>query len=98
VGAASPRRTISFLEQHWGQDLSAYDPDGPLPDIEPTDEELDPSRGTISIERTGKLERIQQWRDLAAENARSWAWSRLGCPTTKSPQPVPESGDGENPP
>ena len=61
-------RAIAFLEQYWGTDLSAYDPDGPLPDIEPTDDELDPSRGTIAIEhRTGKVERIRKWRELAEE-------------------------------
>ena len=27
---------IAVLEQVWGRDLSGYDPDGPLPDIEPT--------------------------------------------------------------
>jgi FMN-dependent oxidoreductase (nitrilotriacetate monooxygenase family) len=26
---------IAFLEQVWGRDLSAYDPDGPLPQVEP---------------------------------------------------------------
>lgn len=26
---------IGMLEQVWGRDLSAYDPDGPLPDVEP---------------------------------------------------------------
>ncbi|GAA2643048.1 LLM class flavin-dependent oxidoreductase [Paractinoplanes durhamensis] len=58
-------RALAFLEQYWGKDLSGYDPDGPLPDIEPSDGELDPSRGTIPIEfRTGKLERIAGWRRL----------------------------------
>ncbi|MEV4345793.1 LLM class flavin-dependent oxidoreductase [Actinoplanes sp. NPDC049596] len=58
-------RAIAFLEQYWNKDLSGYDPDGPLPDIEPAEGELDPSRGTISIEhRTGKLERIAEWRSL----------------------------------
>ncbi|MCY1139744.1 LLM class flavin-dependent oxidoreductase [Actinoplanes sp. Pm04-4] len=58
-------RAIAFLEQYWGKDLSGYDPDGPLPDIEPAEGELDPSRGTIPIEfRTGKLERIASWRAL----------------------------------
>ncbi|GIM95406.1 LLM class flavin-dependent oxidoreductase [Paractinoplanes toevensis] len=58
-------RAIAFLEQYWGKDLSGYDPDGPLPDIEPAEGELDPSRGTISIEhRTGKLDRIAGWRKL----------------------------------
>ncbi|MFC4068413.1 LLM class flavin-dependent oxidoreductase [Actinoplanes subglobosus] len=57
-------RAISFLEQYWGKDLSGYDPDGPLPDIEPADGELDPSRGTLSIEhRTGKRDRIAAWRE-----------------------------------
>ncbi|PWS52106.1 F420-dependent methylene-tetrahydromethanopterin reductase, partial [Streptomyces sp. FT05W] len=61
-------RSIAFLEQYWGTDLSAYDPDGPLPDIEPGEQELDPSRGTISIERrTGKQALIRKWRDLATE-------------------------------
>lgn len=66
----SPPRAIAFFEQYWGTDLSAYDPHGPLPDIEPVDGELDPSRGTIAIsDRSGKLDRIAEWRALAeAEN------------------------------
>ena len=65
-------RAIAYLEQYWGTDLSAYDPDGPLPDIEPSQDELDPSRGTIAIERRdGKLQLIQSWRDLAAERGLS---------------------------
>ena len=65
-------RALAYLEQYWGTDLSAYDPDGPLPDIEPTEDELDPSRGTIAIERrSGKLELIQRWRELAAERGLS---------------------------
>ena len=65
-------RAIAFLEQFWGKDLSGYDPDGPLPDIDPTDGELDPSRGTLPIEwRTGKLARIAQWRELAEEQGLS---------------------------
>lgn len=65
-------RAIAFLEHYWGKDLSAYDPEGPLPDIDPVDEELDPSRGTIAISaRTGKLEQIAQWRKLAADKGLS---------------------------
>ncbi|GAA1852030.1 LLM class flavin-dependent oxidoreductase [Pseudonocardia ailaonensis] len=63
-------RALAFFEQYWGRDLSAYDPDGPLPDIEPTEAELDPSRGTIAIDqRSGKLAQIARWRERAeAEN------------------------------
>uniref|UniRef100_A0AAU3GKT2 NtaA/DmoA family FMN-dependent monooxygenase n=1 Tax=Streptomyces sp. NBC_01401 TaxID=2903854 RepID=A0AAU3GKT2_9ACTN len=65
-------RAIAFLEQYWGTDLSAYDPDGPLPDIEPSEGELDPSRGTISIERrSGKAALIRKWREQAAERGLS---------------------------
>jgi FMN-dependent oxidoreductase (nitrilotriacetate monooxygenase family) len=61
-------RAIAFLEQYWGKDLTGYDPDGPLPDIDPTENELDPSRGTIPIERrTGKLALIASWRELASQ-------------------------------
>ncbi|MBB5625251.1 NtaA/DmoA family FMN-dependent monooxygenase [Sphaerisporangium krabiense] len=63
----SPPRAIAFLEQYWDTDLSAYDPHGPLPDIEPGTGELDPSRGTLPIDlRTGKLATIARWRELAA--------------------------------
>ncbi|MFF8311681.1 NtaA/DmoA family FMN-dependent monooxygenase [Streptomyces lydicus] len=31
----SPQHALLTLEQVWGVDLSAYDPDGPLPDIDP---------------------------------------------------------------
>ncbi|MFF3310293.1 NtaA/DmoA family FMN-dependent monooxygenase [Streptomyces sp. NPDC002952] len=31
----SPQNAILALEQIWGVDLSSYDPDGPLPDIDP---------------------------------------------------------------
>jgi alkanesulfonate monooxygenase SsuD/methylene tetrahydromethanopterin reductase-like flavin-dependent oxidoreductase (luciferase family) len=65
-------RAIAYLEQYWGRDLSTYDPDGPLPDIEPSSGELDPSRGTIAIERrTGKLELVESWRRLAADRGLS---------------------------
>jgi hypothetical protein len=63
---------IAFFEQYWGRDLSEYDPDSPLPDAEPSRDELDPSRGTIAIEqRTGKLALIRQRRELARDKGLS---------------------------
>ncbi len=41
----SPQGAIAFVEQLWGRDLSGYDPDGPLPDIDPDLE------GGVSITR-----------------------------------------------
>ncbi|MFF8412343.1 NtaA/DmoA family FMN-dependent monooxygenase [Streptomyces omiyaensis] len=31
----SPQNALLALEQVWGRDLSSYDPDGPLPDVDP---------------------------------------------------------------
>jgi FMN-dependent oxidoreductase (nitrilotriacetate monooxygenase family) len=68
----SPPRAIAFFEQYWGTDLSGYDPHGPLPDIEPAEGELDPSRGTIPIERrTGKLAQIASWREQSEQQGLS---------------------------
>ena len=62
----SGKTAISFLEQVWGRDLSDYDPDGPLPDVEPS--------GDVSITR-GRARHgdprtlAQQYRERAeAEN------------------------------
>jgi FMN-dependent oxidoreductase (nitrilotriacetate monooxygenase family) len=41
-----PQTAIAFLEQVWGRDLSGYDPDGPLPDVEPADNP-DITRGRV---------------------------------------------------
>lgn len=35
LAQVSPQTAIAFVEQIWGRDLSEYDPDGPLPDVEP---------------------------------------------------------------
>ncbi|BDH57262.1 hypothetical protein MTP03_22010 [Tsukamurella sp. PLM1] len=31
----SPQTALNFLEQVWGRELQSFDPDGPLPDVEP---------------------------------------------------------------
>lgn len=60
----SPPTAIAFLEQVWGRDLSAHDPDGPLPDVDP-----DPgaviTRGRVRHEKD-PLAVARQWRELAA--------------------------------
>jgi FMN-dependent oxidoreductase (nitrilotriacetate monooxygenase family) len=60
----SPQTAIAFLEQVWGRDLSAYDPDGPLPDVDPDPDNVSITRGRVRHERdTAALAR--QWRELA---------------------------------
>ncbi|MFI2332321.1 NtaA/DmoA family FMN-dependent monooxygenase [Nocardia rhamnosiphila] len=62
-----PQTAIAFLEQVWGRDLSAYDPDGPLPDIEPLDE-VTITRGRVRHARDPRAV-AEQWRARAeAEN------------------------------
>ncbi|MFD9542048.1 NtaA/DmoA family FMN-dependent monooxygenase [Streptomyces sp. NPDC060022] len=59
----SPQNAILALEQVWGRDLSSYDPDGPLPDIEP-----DPDSGLVKgrVRVADPLAVAAKWRALSA--------------------------------
>lgn len=65
----SPQTAIAHLEGVWGRDLSAYDPDGPLPDIEPEPDAL-LLRGH-SVFRKGREETARRWRKIAVERGLS---------------------------
>ena len=56
---------IAFLERVWNRDLSAYDPDGPLPDIEPAVSDEAVSKGRADRSRTPR-ETAGAWREIAA--------------------------------
>jgi FMN-dependent oxidoreductase (nitrilotriacetate monooxygenase family) len=59
---------IAFLEQLWNRDLSGYDPDGPLPDIDPDPGEHTIARGRASVRmHQDPLAIAAQWRAKAAE-------------------------------
>jgi len=60
----SPQTAIALLEQVWGRDLSAYDPDGPLPDIEP-DLSSDIIQGRVRHGDRAAL--VARWREVARE-------------------------------
>jgi FMN-dependent oxidoreductase (nitrilotriacetate monooxygenase family) len=53
---------IAMLEQVWGRDLSSYDPDGPLPDIDPV-VDSDITRGRVR--HTDPVAVARKWRDRA---------------------------------
>ncbi|HYS34099.1 MAG TPA: NtaA/DmoA family FMN-dependent monooxygenase [Pseudonocardiaceae bacterium] len=58
---------IKFLEQLWNRDLSAYDPDGPLPDIDPAPGENTIAKGRASVRmHRDPLAVSRQWREIAA--------------------------------
>jgi FMN-dependent oxidoreductase (nitrilotriacetate monooxygenase family) len=61
----SPQGAIAFLEQVWGRDLSAYDPDGPLPDVDPdVDGGIAITRGRVRHEQDPRA-LAARWRELA---------------------------------
>jgi FMN-dependent oxidoreductase (nitrilotriacetate monooxygenase family) len=63
----SGQTAIRFLEQVWNRDLSAYDPDGPLPDIDPKPGEHTVARGRASVRRhEDPLTTANDWRARAA--------------------------------
>ena len=61
----TPQTAIAFLEQVWGRDLTSYDPDGPLPDVEPVEGSGISQGRALKIE--GARRTIERWRALAAE-------------------------------
>ncbi|MGR6919060.1 NtaA/DmoA family FMN-dependent monooxygenase [[Actinomadura] parvosata] len=63
-----PQTAIAFLEQVWGRDLSAYDPEGPLPDLEP-DLSGGLSQGRVPIKDRAAV--AAKWRALAGEKGLS---------------------------
>ena len=62
----SGQTAIKFLEQLWNRDLSGYDPDGPLPDIDPDPGENTIARGRASVRMyRDPLAIAAQWRARA---------------------------------
>lgn len=58
---------IRFLEQVWNRDLSAYDPDGPLPDVEPLAGENTIAKGRASVRMfKDPAATVKEWREKAA--------------------------------
>ncbi|MGW9113763.1 LLM class flavin-dependent oxidoreductase [Microbacterium sp. NPDC055683] len=66
----SPQTALAYLEQVWGRSLSEYDPDGPLPDVDPVQDEADGTRGSMFSGLRAK-QTADQWRALAAEKGLS---------------------------
>ncbi|WP_312807467.1 LLM class flavin-dependent oxidoreductase [Agrobacterium cavarae] len=60
----SPKNAIVFLEQVWNRDLSAYDPDGPLPEIDPDVSVTQLAQGRAN-RYDNRRETAKAWRDIA---------------------------------
>lgn len=62
----SGQTAIRFLEQLWNRDLSGYDPDGPLPEVDPDLGEHTVARGRASVRmHRDPLATAREWRELA---------------------------------
>ncbi|QMU75481.1 NtaA/DmoA family FMN-dependent monooxygenase [Streptacidiphilus sp. PB12-B1b] len=62
----SGQTAIRYLEQLWNRDLSDYDPDGPLPEIDPLVGEHTIARGRASVRMFGDpIATARQWRERA---------------------------------
>jgi FMN-dependent oxidoreductase (nitrilotriacetate monooxygenase family) len=82
-------RTVQVtFEQVWNRDLSGYDPDGPLPDIEPDVDAPDFIQGKANIHGDRRAT-VAKWRALAEERGfslrqlaaeLSWAADYVGTP------------------
>jgi FMN-dependent oxidoreductase (nitrilotriacetate monooxygenase family) len=62
----SGQTAIRFAEQLWNRDLSAYDPDGPLPDVDPdvSQDTIAPGRASVRA-YTDPMATAAQWRARA---------------------------------
>ncbi|WGW11264.1 NtaA/DmoA family FMN-dependent monooxygenase [Saxibacter everestensis] len=60
----SGQGAIAFLEQVWGRDLSGYDPDGPLPDIELDFDNTSITRGRVRHTKDPRAT-ATEWRGIA---------------------------------
>ena len=68
----SGQTALRFLEQVWNRDLSAYDPDGPLLDVDPLVGETHVAQGRAQVRMyRDPLATARQWRELAAEKGYS---------------------------
>ncbi|MYV52771.1 NtaA/DmoA family FMN-dependent monooxygenase [Streptomyces sp. SID3212] len=62
----SGQTAIKLLEQVWNRDLSAYDPDGPLPDVDPDPGEHTVAQGRASVRQHGDpLAVARRYREIA---------------------------------
>lgn len=67
LAQVSGATAIKYLEHVWNRDLSAYDPDGPLPETDPVPGENTVARGRASVRMfRDPLATARQWRELAA--------------------------------
>jgi FMN-dependent oxidoreductase (nitrilotriacetate monooxygenase family) len=67
LAQVSGQTAIKLAEQLWNRDLSGYDPDGPLPEIDPDPGENTIARGRASVRmHRDPVAVARQWREIGA--------------------------------
>ncbi|WP_329176013.1 NtaA/DmoA family FMN-dependent monooxygenase [Streptomyces sp. NBC_01477] len=61
----SGQTAITFAERLWNRDLSGYDPDGPLPEVEPLLDAAPIVRGRADAGSQDRLATVARWREVA---------------------------------
>jgi FMN-dependent oxidoreductase (nitrilotriacetate monooxygenase family) len=68
----SGQTALRFLEQVWNRDLSGYDPDGPLPEVDPLVGEDHVAKGRAQVRMyRDPLDTARRWRELADQKGYS---------------------------
>lgn len=65
-----PQQALAYLEQFWGRELQEFDPDGPLPAIDPVVEETSETRGS-GFHGAKARQLADHWRAEAKEKSLS---------------------------
>ncbi len=65
-----PQQAIAYLEQFWGRELQEFDPDGPLPAVDPVVEETSETRGS-GFHGAKARQLADQWRAEARDKGLS---------------------------
>ncbi|PXA75798.1 NtaA/DmoA family FMN-dependent monooxygenase [Auritidibacter sp. NML100628] len=61
----SGQTAILLLEQIWNRELSEFDPEGPLPDVDPVVGETTISKGRSEVRHDDRFAAVQKLRDIA---------------------------------
>ncbi|MFJ5740971.1 NtaA/DmoA family FMN-dependent monooxygenase [Streptomyces microflavus] len=77
----SPQNAILAAEQLWGTDLSAYDPDGPLPEIDPV---IDSGLVKGRVLHGDPFAVVARWREIAAAKGLSLRQTVIETTTRQS--------------
>lgn len=70
LAQVTPQTSLAYLEAFWGRDLSEFDPDGPLPDVDPAVQVSEVTRGS-AFQNAKAKQLADEWRAEAKDRGLS---------------------------